>query len=194
MDIAVDDSPASTSLPLTQRSRKSCVARRLQSQDYAGAKWALAMRSRNATDATIERAFAEGSIVRTHVLRPTCHFVTPADIRWMLALTAPRVKAAMAYYDRKLELDDALFRRSNAAIVQALRDGKQLTRTEIGDVLRRAGINVTGSQRLGHLLLRPELEGIVCSGARRGKQFTYALLEGALPRAAALSRDEALSS
>jgi hypothetical protein len=164
----------------------------VQAQDYAGAKWALAMRLRGATDASIEHAFADGAIVRTHVLRPTWHFVTPADIRWMLALTAPRVKAAMAYYDRKLELDDAVFRRSNAAIVRALRDGKQLTRADLGEILHRAGINVAGSQRLGHLLLRPELDGIVCSGARRGKQFTYALLEERVPTAAPLGRDEAL--
>src|SRR5687768_10246603 len=72
----------------------------VQAQDFAGAKWALAMRVRGATDASIESAFAQGSIVRTHVLRPTWHFVTPADIRWMLALTAPRVKATMAYYER----------------------------------------------------------------------------------------------
>jgi hypothetical protein len=164
----------------------------VQAQDYGGAKWALGMRTRGATDASIERAFAIGSILRTHVLRPTWHFVTPADIRWMLALTGPRVKATMSYYDRKLELDDALFRRSTDTIVRALRDGKQLTRAEIAQAVRRAGVNVTGSQRLGHILLRPELDGIICSGARREKQFTYALLDERVPAAAPMSRDEAL--
>jgi hypothetical protein len=164
----------------------------VQAQDYGGAKWALGMRTKGATDASIERTFAEGAILRTHVLRPTWHFVTPTDIRWMLALTGPRVKAIMAHYDRKLELDDGLFRRSNAALVRALRGGKQLTRAEIAEVLRRAGIDVTGSQRLGHILLRPELDGVICSGPRRGKQFTYALLDERVPPAPAKSRDEAL--
>ncbi len=164
----------------------------VQAQDFGGAKWALGMRTRGATDASIERAFADGAIVRTHVLRPTWHFVTPFDIRWMLALTGPRVKATMASYDRKLELDDALFRRTNAAIVRPLRDGKQLTRAEIGEALRQAGVVVGGSQRLGHILLRPELDGIICSGARRGKQFTYALLDERVPAAPARPRDEAL--
>jgi hypothetical protein len=164
----------------------------VQAQDYAGAKWALGMRTRGATDADIERTFGDGAILRTHVLRPTWHFVTPADIRWMLALTGPRVKAVMAHYDRKLELDDALFRRSNAGLVRALRDGKQLTRAEIAQTLRDAGIDVTGSQRLAHILLRPELDGIICSGARRGKQMTYALLDERVPPAPAKSRDEAL--
>src|SRR5881398_2981331 len=88
----------------------------VQAQDYAAAKWAVGQRVQGATDAAIEQAFADGTILRTHVMRPTWHFVAPADIRWMLALTAPRVNAANAYYYRRLELDDAIFTRSNAAL------------------------------------------------------------------------------
>src|SRR5436853_7916787 len=80
----------------------------VQAQDFAGAKWALGLRIEGATDESIEQAFADGTILRTHVMRPTWHFVAPADIRWMLALTAPRVNAANAYYYRRLELDDAI--------------------------------------------------------------------------------------
>src|SRR5919106_1241984 len=143
----------------------------VQSQDYAGAKWAIGMRSRGVNDASVERAFNEGRIIRTHVLRPTWHFVDPGDVRWMLALTAPRIKAAMTYYDRKLELDDALFRQTNAVIERALRDGKQATRGDLAEALRRARVDVTAGQRLGHIMLRAELDAVVCSGARRGKQF-----------------------
>ena len=164
----------------------------VQAQDYGGAKWALAQRTRGATDAAIEREFSEGAILRTHVLRPTWHFVGPKDIRWMLALTAPRVRAAMAYYDRQLELDAGVFRRSNTAVTKALTGGKHLTRPELGTVLERAGVRITSGQRLGHLMLRAELDAVVCSGPRRGKQFTYALLEERVPPAAPLERDEAL--
>ena len=81
----------------------------VQAQDYAAAKWALGLRMQNATDAFIEQAFTDGTILRTHILRPTWHFVLPADIRWMLALTAPRIIAASAYYYRTLGLDDTVF-------------------------------------------------------------------------------------
>ena len=117
----------------------------VQSQDYAGAKWGIAQRTVGATDATVERAVVDGAIVRTHVLRPTWHFVAAADIRWLLALTAPRVKAACAYRWRTLELDDAVFRRSNAALTKALRDGNQLTRTEIASAFARAKIDTTSA-------------------------------------------------
>src|SRR5258706_7261704 len=83
----------------------------VQSQDFAGAKWALGMRLPGSTEASIEQAFIDGSILRTHVMRPTWHFVTAADIRWMLELTAPRVNALSAYYYRQMELDDARFQR-----------------------------------------------------------------------------------
>src|SRR5262245_55486098 len=106
----------------------------VQAQEYADAQWGLALRTRRATAAGIERLFADGAILRTHVLRPTWHFVTPADIRWMLALTGPSVRKRMAPYDRRLELDATIFRRSEKAIATALRGGVHLTRQELRTV------------------------------------------------------------
>ena len=163
----------------------------VQSQDYQAAKWAVGLRSKNLNDAALEESFTSGAILRTHILRPTWHFVLPEDIRWMLTLTAPHVRAALAYYDRSLKVDAATLRRSHDAIGKALQGGKQLTRDEISAALRKAGI-VSDGQRLGHLVMHAELDGLICSGARRGKQFTYALLDERAPLARTLERDEAL--
>jgi len=164
----------------------------VQAQDYLAAKWAVGQRAKNMTDATLERTFADGKILRTHILRPTWHFVTPDDIRWMLALTAPHVRAALAYYDRSLKVDAATLRRSHDAIEKTLQGGKQLTRDEISATLKKAGI-VADGQRLVHLVKHAELDGVICSGARRGKQFTYSLLDERAPLTRALERDEALT-
>jgi hypothetical protein len=164
----------------------------VQAQDYPGAKWALSQRTHGAVDADIERELTDASILRTHVLRPTWHFVAPQDIRWLLALTGPRVNAAMGYYNRQLELTPALFRRSNAALMKALAGGKHLTRAELRGFLERARIGRISTQRLGHLMMQAELDAVVCSGPRRGNQFTYALLEERVPPAHPLERDEAL--
>jgi hypothetical protein len=164
----------------------------VQAQDYGSAKWGLAQRTRGATDTDVEKEIAGGTIVRTHVLRPTWHFVAAADIGWVLALSAPRVHAANAYWYRWLEVDDAVARRSRTVLTKALRDGKRLTRAELGQALTKARIQVTSPQRLACIVMRAELDGLVCSGARRGKQFTYALLEELVPRARALERDEAM--
>lgn len=163
----------------------------VQAQDYSGAKWALGQRVTRATDGAVETLFARGAILRTHVLRPTWHFVVPEDIRWMLALTAPRVRSMMASYNRKLELTPDVFHRSNDTIARALEGGRHLTRTELKDALARAGI-VASTQRLGHLMMQAELDAVICSGARRGKQFTYALLAERAPARPPRDRDESL--
>jgi hypothetical protein len=165
----------------------------VQSQDYAAAKWALGLRLRNAVDDLVEQAFTDGAILRTHVMRPTWHFVAPEDIRWLLALTAPRVNAASAYQYRKLELDQKLFKRSNAVLAKALRGGNYLTRDELRQKLADAGISTDDLLRSTYIVMRAELDGIICSGPRRGKQFTYALLEERAPQAGDLPRDEALA-
>ena len=165
----------------------------VQAQDDAGAKWALSQRTlRGVTDAEIEHELAAGRTLRTHVLRPTWHFVAPEDIRWMLALTAPRVIQFMSYSNRRLELDATVVRRSNSAIAKALRDRTYLTRTELRSVLKRARIGAITGQRLGHLMMLAELEALVCSGPRMGKHFTYALLDERVPPTTPLERDAAL--
>lgn len=161
----------------------------VQSQDYAGGKWGLGLRS-GATTAAIDLLFDGGAILRTHVLRPTWHFVVPEDIRWLLGLTGPRIRAGLAGRYRDLELDDRVVARALAAFAAALRDGRHLTRVELGEVLRAARISPAG-QRLPHLIMCAELEGLIVSGPRRGKQFTYALLEERVPKARTMDRKEA---
>lgn len=165
----------------------------VQAQDYAGAKWAVGLRLRDATDDDLEDAFTQGAILRTHLLRPTWHFVTPADIRWLLDLTAPRVHAANAYMYRKLELDSTIFERSNAVMANALAGSRQLTRDELRATLDEAGIVTGNGLRMSYIMMQAELDGLVCSGARRGKQFTYMLLDERAPRARTLAREEALA-
>lgn len=164
----------------------------VQAQDFNAAKWALALRMRKATDAAIEEAFNKGEILRTHVMRPTWHFVAPEDIRWLLQLTAARVNQRCGPNYRKFELDAAVFKRANKIFVKALRSGKHLTRPALKSMLNAEGIDATDPVRLAHILLRAELDGIICSGPRIGKQFTYALLEERAPATKTLDRDEAL--
>jgi hypothetical protein len=163
----------------------------VQAQDFAGAKWALGQRMVNATDAALDTAFSAGEILRTHVLRPTWHFVAPQDIRWLLKLSAPRVHAASAFRYRQLELDEATLKRTTNVFVKTLQGGKQKTRDELRAALEHAGIPTDG-QRIAYMVMYAELEGVLVSGARRGKQFTYALLDERAPHAEVLPRDDAL--
>jgi winged helix DNA-binding protein len=169
---------------------KSLVA--IQGQDYAGSKWGLAQRTRNCTNDQVEEALTDGRILRLHVMRPTWHLVSADDIRWLVQLTAPRVQAACSSYFRKAGLDDRFLRRTNKVITKALAGGRQLTRAELREAVVSAGIEPGDSTRFGHILLRAELDGLICSGARKGNQFTYALLAERAPRSRILEWDEAL--
>ncbi len=164
----------------------------VQAQDFAAAKWALGLRMHKATDNDIEKNFNDGAILRTHVMRPTWHFVVPQDIRSLLALTAPRVQALNAHMYRKLELGSGLLSRCHAVLTKALRDKNYLTRPELADRLSEDRIEAAG-QRLGYIVMHAELEALICSGPRRGKQFTYALLEERATAVKQLRRDEALA-
>jgi hypothetical protein len=150
----------------------------VQAQDYAAAKWGLGLRGRGLDDAAVEKAFAQGAILRTHVMRPTWHFVTPRDIRWMLALTGPRVSALMAHDNRKLELDGRVFARSHATLARALEGGVYRTREELAATLGRAGIHAKG-QRLGHLMMQAELDQVICSGLGLPRTTTVVFVDGA---------------
>ena len=164
----------------------------VQAQDYAAAKWAVGLRMKDGSDAGLDRALTDGTIIRTHVLRPTWHFVSPTDVRWMLELTAHRINAALAYNFRRLGLDASVFKRSNSALIKALQGGKQLTRLELVSILKQKGIQ-TDNLGFLHILLRAEIDRIICSGGRRGRQFTYALLDMRAPQPKALKPNEALA-
>jgi hypothetical protein len=165
----------------------------VQAQDYPGATWGVGQRMTTATNAQLEAAFDEGRILRTHVLRPTWHFVPAADIRWMQALTAARVTTITRNYYRRHDLDDRVFTRARTVLERCLRDHTYLTRAQIATELQKA--RITGTPlRLGLLMMQAELDAIVCSGPKRGKQFTYALVAERAPNAMLLPRDEALAT
>lgn len=164
----------------------------MQAQEYAMAKWAIGLRLPAAADAMVETAFNKGLILRTHLMRPTWHFVSPADIRWLLALTAPRVKAINAFTYRQQQLDTKTFKRSHDTLAKALEGGKFLTRTVLKEKLKQKKIIADGV-RLSALVMEAELDGIICSGPRQGKQFTYALLEERAPQVKSMQRQDALA-
>lgn len=164
----------------------------VQAQDYPLAAWSVAQRLAGGTLADVEAALATGAILRTHILRPTWHFVPRDDLRWMQELTAPRVLALMKHADRRDGIDAALLSRSTTAIARAIERRGHLTRKEIAGALARAGIE-PHAWRVGQLLAHAELRAIVCSGVPRGRQQTYALVEERAPGSIRLDGDEALA-
>ncbi len=163
----------------------------IQGQEYAQTKWGLGLRLLDVHDDDIEKELNDGKILRTHLLRPTWHFVSAKDIRWLLKLTASRVHVANAYMYRQLELDTKIFNKCNKILAKILKDRNQLTRVEIGNAFKKQKIVAEGL-RLIYIMMYAELSGVICSGARRGNQFTYALLDERADESIVFSKDEAL--
>ena len=165
----------------------------MQAQDFAAGKWSIGLRIKNTSDNEVEQAYDKGEIVRTHVMRPTWHFILPEDIQWMQSLTAPQVKKLMGHYNRKLELTDELFTKTNSLVTKALQNHNYLTRQELKKILDGVGIK-TDVQRLAHIIMWAELDGLICSGPKRGKQLTYALVKERVTKLKTLSREQALAT
>jgi hypothetical protein len=107
----------------------------VQSQEYAHALWSLGMRTSGLTSVDVQAEFDRGHFLRTHILRPTWHFVAAEDIRWILEVTASRVQKLNQTIYRQAGLDPATLDRGLALIVEELKDGRYRTRTELGQAL-----------------------------------------------------------
>ena len=165
----------------------------VQAENPGQAAWAVASRTPNPDQAELAALLDEGAVVRTHVLRPTWHFVRAEDIGWLLDLTGPRVRRVTGQQLRDAHgLDERAIGQAVTAVTHVLAGRGQLTRAQLADELRERGIR--GSrQMLMILLAHAELDGLICSGPVAGGEHTYALMDERVPAPRRLGRAEALA-
>ena len=164
----------------------------MQAQEHRYARWSIAQRTEPGAGASaVDRAYDEGRILRTHILRPTWHYVARDDLRWLVALSGPRVDARNARRYAELDLDARTLARATDVIAGAVEDEPR-TRSELAQILDSRGIRPTG-QRMAYLLMRAELAGAVCSGPIRGRHHSYAAFDDRVPAASGPAGDEALA-
>ncbi|MRG59808.1 hypothetical protein GE115_07995 [Agromyces sp. CFH 90414] len=165
----------------------------VQSQEYQPAQWGLAQRlppDDRPDAASVAAAIDRGDILRTHVLRPTWHFVDPADARWLLEVSAPRVARIQATYERRLGIEGEAATRALDAMAAAVAGGRHRTRGELFEAVADQG---WPSSAMLFLLLRAELERVLVSGANAGRQRTYAAFDERVPPSPERSREDALA-
>jgi len=170
----------------------------VQAENPGQAEWAVAARTRRRNPSDLARLLDEGVVVRTHVLRPTWHFVCADDLGWLLDLTGPRVQRVTGQQLRTVHgLDDAAVDRAVSMVVEAIGANGALTRSQLGEELASRGVGGRGpsggGQFLMILLAHAELAGLICSGHRVDGEHTYARLSDRAPSTRRLDRDEALA-
>lgn len=166
----------------------------IQAQDYTMSKWAVGIRLKSGTLQTVDEALQKGEILRTHVMRPTWHYVAAEDIRWMLKLSARRIIAANDCYakGRGQDISTELYHKANTLLEKILADNNHLTKQEIDEAFKKAGIE-TDERQSNRFLTHAEAEGVICSGIDKNSKITYALLEERVPPVKELHKEEALA-
>lgn len=147
----------------------------MQAQDFTMAKWAISIRSKQCTEQDIEDAFNRGDFLRTHIMRPTWHFVSVEDIRWLLKLTGERIKGAWKYV-KDLKVDEQELTKCYKLLERTLRDNNHQTKDEITKTFEQAILGAT-ERHIYLFTMLAEADGIICSGSLKEKKQTYALLE-----------------
>jgi hypothetical protein len=165
----------------------------VQAENPGQAAWAVASRTQGADGADLADLLESGAVVRTHVLRPTWHFVRAEDVGWLLELTAPRVRRVTEQQLRITHgLDERAVGHAVDAVTQALATRGHLTRAQLSEELRERGVGGSG-QLLMILLAQTELDGLICSGRVKNGEHTYALMSERVSAPRRMSRDEALA-
>ena len=163
----------------------------MQGQDFSSAKWSIGVRTPGATEAGVEAAFANGTIVRSWPMRGTLHVTLAEDLLWMLDLLAPRMIQSGASRRKELELDEATLVRAGEIAQRELEVERCLTREEILAAIEQSGISIAG-QRGYHILFHLSVTKLLCIGPPHKKAQTFVLfrdwVKGSRPR----ERDEAL--
>jgi len=164
----------------------------IQAQDFLMSKWAIGVRLSDPAVDIVESSINKGEIVRIHVLRPTWHLISSADIHWMMMLSTQKIKSSFKARYKELDLTESVISKTQAIIVRKLSNGFNLTREELADEFTKSKIR-TDANRLSHILFCAELDGLVCSGPIKKNKITYALLHEWVPKKTDLTRDEALA-
>ncbi len=163
----------------------------MQAQDVASATWSIGLRNPKLSLADINRAFVDGSIVRSWPMRGTLHLVAPEDLRWILALTRERLIRGSLARRLALGLGEADLERARTAAHAALSGGRSRPRNAMYRVFDDAGVATTG-QRGYHILWFLSQTGTLIFGPPSGTTQTFALLDEWAPVQRQLERDEAI--
>ncbi len=164
----------------------------MQSQALEMAKWAIGSRLKQSTAKEITAALNRGEMIRTHILRPTWHFVAAEDLRWMYGLSYPRLKPVYRSYAKMLGADESLLYGLIPLIEELLSGGRHLSKQELGSALAEKRVALDDNH-LSMLLSFAELEGVIVNGELDGNRQTFTLLEEWVPYLPAISREDALS-
>ena len=165
----------------------------MQAQDYNYFRWAIGIRQRIPQLVRFQEAFAKAELLRLHLLRCTVQVVSHTDIGWLLSLCKERnLRTLQSWYKSlNVSFSESYFEEITYALQELLAGGKSLPKRAIAEKLTSLGF-LLDDRLLTSLLVRMEIEGLLCSGEMQGREATWALLSERVPTIYSLTPDEAL--
>ena len=165
----------------------------MQAQDYNYFRWAIGIRQRIPQLAQLQAAFAKAELLRLHLLRCTVQVVSQKDIGWLLPLCKERNLRTLQSWHKSINIlfSESHFEEITRAMQELLAGGKSLPKRAIAEELTSLGF-LLDDRLLTSLLVRSEIEGLLCSGVMQGREATWALLSERVPTICSLTPDEAL--
>ena len=165
----------------------------MQAQDYNYFRWAIGIRQRTPQLVGLQEAFAKAELLRLHLLRCTVQVVSHTDIGWLLPLCKERNLRTLQSWHKSINVSfpESYFEEITRAMQELLAGGKSLPKKAIAEKLTTLGF-LLDDRLLTSLLVRMEIEGLLCSGEMQGREATWALLSERVPIICSLTPDEAL--
>ena len=165
----------------------------MQAQDYNYFRWAIGIRQRIPQLVRLQEAFAKAELLRLHLLRCTVQVVSHTDIGWLLSLCKERNLRTLQSWHKSINISfsESYFEEITYVLQELLAGGKSLPKKAIAEELTSLGL-LPDDRLLTSLLVRSEIEGLLCSGVMQGREATWALLSERVPTICSLTPDEAL--
>jgi hypothetical protein len=164
----------------------------VQAENQRQSEWAVAARTVTPRADDVPDLLADGTVIRTHVMRTTWHYALADDVGWLLDLTGPRLRTGLAAGLVRQGFDAAFLAQVSDVVCASLAERPHQTRQELRELVAGAGLTIGGMQ-IAQLLAVVELDQLICSGVPRDGEHTYALFADRVPNPRRLDRDEALA-
>ena len=168
----------------------------IQAQNFGAAKMALAMRmkcsSLEKALAKVDEALDRGTIIRTHVMRPTWQLVCAENVRWMNEVSRERIRRQVDGYLKQTGtlMSEDEYARALELMHGWLQGGVTMTSDELKEAFSQHF--PIDREHLIAYIWRAENSGMITSGRLRGNHSTYALMDERVPMQEPVERSEAL--
>ena len=156
-------------------------------------RWAVAMRTKKPSLKAFEKAFNEGRIVRTHLLRCTWQLVAGEDLGWILTLCRAKALSGLRGWmtANRIFIPEEEQERISGIFKETLHRKRSAQKADFVAALAERGITMD-DHRLSYHIRLAELSGLLCSGDLHPMKSTYSLVREKIGNSLNMSEKDAL--